>query len=74
MAEQHEQAVSELKECLEVQSSVLEKDDRLLAETHYQLGMAHFSDYHYDDAIECYKNAINVLQLKQGMECRFSLQ
>ncbi|KAK3090798.1 hypothetical protein FSP39_014727 [Pinctada imbricata] len=62
--EQYEQAVSDFKECLKIQESVLEAEDRLLAETHYQLGLAYGFDKKYDESITHYKKAIQGIEDK----------
>ena len=62
--EQYEQAVSDFKDCLTIQQECLEAEDRLLAETHYQLGLAYTFDTQYDLAIENFKSAAGVIEAK----------
>ncbi|XP_063856563.1 nuclear autoantigenic sperm protein-like [Scylla paramamosain] len=40
-SEDYEGAINEFKQCLQMQESALEKDDRSLAERHYQLGLVY---------------------------------
>nr|XP_022317602.1 histone-binding protein N1/N2-like isoform X1 [Crassostrea virginica] len=62
--ENYEQALSDFKECLKIQEAELEPDDRLLAETHYQLGLAYGFNKQYDESIEQYRKAIKVMEAK----------
>ena len=62
--EQYDQAITDLSECLEIQRSLLQSDDRCLAETLYQLGLACTFDKRYAEAITHYQSAIEVLQNK----------
>jgi len=64
LIEQYDQAINDLSECLEIQQSILAADDRCLAETLYQLGLACTFDKRYDDAIKHYRSAIEVLENK----------
>ncbi|XP_062583765.1 protein HGV2-like isoform X1 [Saccostrea cucullata] len=64
--ENYEQAISDFKECLKIQEAELEPDDRLLAETHYQLGLAHGFNKQYDDSIDQYRKAIKVMEAKMN--------
>ncbi len=47
-----------------LQEAVLEKDNRCLAETHYQLGLAHCFSDNFDDAVTHFRAAVDVIQLK----------
>merc|ERR1712083_1034471 len=60
--EQYDTAVGDLKECLKVQKEVLDEDDRCLAETFYQLGLAHSFAQQYEEAIVNYKDAARVIE------------
>jgi nuclear autoantigenic sperm protein len=62
--EQYDQAISDLSECLEMQRQLLAADDRRLAETLYQLGLACTFDKRYDEATSHYRGAIEVLEKK----------
>lgn len=64
--ENYEQAISDFQECLKIQEAELEPDDRLLAETHYQLGLAHGFNKQYDESIDQYRKAIKVMEAKIG--------
>uniref|UniRef100_K1RN77 Nuclear autoantigenic sperm protein n=1 Tax=Magallana gigas TaxID=29159 RepID=K1RN77_MAGGI len=64
--ENYEQALSDFQECLKIQEAELEPDDRLLAETHYQLGLAHGFNKQYDESIDQYRKAIKVMEAKIG--------
>lgn len=50
--------------CMSYQEEVLEKDDRRLAESHYQLGLAHCFSDNFDDAVTHFQAAVDVIQLK----------
>lgn len=45
-----------------VQEKILEEDDRCLAETHYQLGLAHSFSDDFDKAIHSFAAAIKVIE------------
>lgn len=47
-----------------LQEKTLEEDDRCLAETHYQLGVAHSFSDDFDKAVESFKSAIKVIELR----------
>ncbi|XP_023240387.1 protein HGV2-like [Centruroides sculpturatus] len=63
-SENYKQAVEDLSECLELQTKLLNSDDRQIAETHYQLGLAHSFDNQFDDAISSFRNAMSVIELR----------
>jgi len=63
--ENYKQAVEDIQECLKKEES-LAKDARIVAETHYQLGVAQGFDAQYDEAVESLKNAINILKTRIG--------
>lgn len=62
--EQYEQAINDLTRCLQIQKQILIPEDRRLAETFYQLGLASTYCCHYDSAVEYYHNAMNVIESK----------
>lgn len=62
--EQYTQSISDFTECLNIQKSVLEPDDRSLAETHYQLGLAYSFNKEYDQSIDSYRAAVKVMESK----------
>ncbi|XP_028404563.1 histone-binding protein N1/N2-like isoform X2 [Dendronephthya gigantea] len=62
--EQFTDAVTELTKCLNIQKNLLEPDDRLLAETYYNLGLAYTLSMMYEESASHYGNAAEVLQLR----------
>merc|ERR1711925_49352 len=61
--ENYSQAVDDIKLCLEKQKN-LSKDSRLVAETHYQLGVAQGFNAQYDEAVESLNNATTIIKEK----------
>jgi len=61
--ENYKQAVEDIQECLKKEES-LPKDARIVAETHYQLGVAQGFNAQYDEAVDSLKNAINILKTR----------
>merc|ERR1711988_1342822 len=59
--ENYKQAVEDIQECLKKEEN-LPKDARIVAETHYQLGVAQGFNSQFDEAVESLKNAINILK------------
>merc|ERR1712142_1385728 len=59
--ENYAQAVEDLKACLSKQDS-LPKDSRIVAETHYQLGVAHGYNNQFEDAVSSLNTAIKILK------------
>ena len=47
-----------LQACLNLQEQYLEAHDRLLAETHYQLGLAYGYNSQYDEAVAQFSKSI----------------
>lgn len=64
IVEQYDQAISDLTQCLQIQKQILVPEDRRLAETLYQLGLACTYCRQYDSAVEYYRSAIAVIQSK----------
>jgi len=60
--ENYSQAVADFTECLNMRTANLPPDSRSIAETHYQLGVAHALDGKYEDSEPCLHNAISVLE------------
>ncbi|KAM6918267.1 histone-binding protein N1/N2-like [Xenentodon cancila] len=56
------QALEDFQECLKLQVAHLDSDSRLLAETHYQLGVTYSLDLQYSKTIEALKNSISVIK------------
>merc|ERR1712126_718403 len=59
--ENYKQAVDDIQDCLKKQAN-LPKDARIVAETHYQLGVAQGFNAQHDEAVESLKSAINIIQ------------
>ncbi|XP_030218746.1 nuclear autoantigenic sperm protein isoform X3 [Gadus morhua] len=57
----YSQALEDLQECLRLQQKHLDPDSRLLAETHYQLGLTHTLHCQYGLAIQQLQNAAAVI-------------
>ncbi|XP_052258522.1 protein HGV2-like isoform X5 [Dreissena polymorpha] len=60
--EQYEEAIKDLNRCLEIQKELLEADNRLLAETYYQLGLAYCFNKNFTESTESYRAAIKVIE------------
>jgi len=56
------QAVEDLKVCLNKQKDLLTNESRIIAETHYQLGVALGHNKAYDDALTNLECAISILE------------
>merc|ERR1711942_310042 len=59
--ENYSQAVEDIKMCLKKQEA-FSKDSRLVAETHYQLGVAQGFNSQYDEAVESLNSAIQIIK------------
>merc|ERR1712113_11318 len=59
--ENYKQAVEDIQECLKKEEP-MPKDARIIAETHYQLGVAHGFNAQHDEAVESLKSAITIIQ------------
>lgn len=68
LIENYLQAVEEFQACLNLQEQYLEAHDRLLAETHYQLGLAYGYNSQYDEAVAQFSKSIEVIEKRMG-EC-----
>lgn len=60
------QALEDFQECLKLQVKHLEPDSRLLAETHYQLGLTYTLDLQYSQAVEELNSSIAVIRSRLG--------
>lgn len=60
----NDNAVGILTECLEIRTAILPENDRLIASTYYHLGLAHSFKQNTNDANECFKNAMKVINKK----------
>ena len=66
LSENYIQAVEEFQACLSLQEQYLEAHDRLLAETHYQLGLAYGYNSQYDEAVAQFGKSIDVIEKRMG--------
>lgn len=79
VSEQYEEAVKDLSKCLEIQKEHLNADNRLLAETHYQLGLAFSFNKQFKEATDNFNAAIKVIEdrvanlnkVRQFLKCFF---
>jgi nuclear autoantigenic sperm protein len=62
----YDQAVTDITESIRVQEEVAagERDERMLAESYYQLGMARQFNNQFVEANDAYQRSINIVQLK----------
>ncbi|XP_063283762.1 nuclear autoantigenic sperm protein [Pelobates fuscus] len=60
-SENYSQAVEDFLACLKIQQEHLEAHNRLLAETHYQLGLAYQYNCKHEDAISHFNKSIDVI-------------
>lgn len=58
----NDNAVSILEECLNIRKAILPPEDRLIALTYYNLGLAHSFKSEIPNANENFQNAINVIE------------
>ncbi|XP_036034725.1 nuclear autoantigenic sperm protein isoform X2 [Onychomys torridus] len=66
-SENYIQAVEEFQACLNLQEQYLEAHDRLLAETHYQLGLAYGYNSQYDEAVAQFGKSIEVIEKRMAV-------
>ncbi|XP_017200992.1 nuclear autoantigenic sperm protein isoform X3 [Oryctolagus cuniculus] len=66
-SENYIQAVEEFQACLSLQEQYLEAHDRLLAETHYQLGLAYGYNSQYDEAVAQFSKSIEVIEKRMAV-------
>ncbi|XP_054161674.1 protein HGV2-like isoform X2 [Oppia nitens] len=60
--ENNSNAIEILNECLTLRKEVLSEDDRMIAETYYQLGIANSFNNDIQNANNCFQNAIQVIE------------
>lgn len=60
------QALDDFEECLKLQVKHLEADSRLLAETHYQLGLTYGLNLQYNQAIAELNRSSSVIKCRLG--------
>ncbi|XP_073945517.1 nuclear autoantigenic sperm protein isoform X2 [Choristoneura fumiferana] len=63
-SETYDKAVIDMQSCLEIQKELYPSDDRRIAETHYQIGLANSLASSFEDAITHFKNAANILETR----------
>merc|ERR1711982_203987 len=68
--ENYSQAVEDFAECLKVRTAHLPPDSRSIAETHYQLGVAHTLHSNYKEAEPHLNNAICALERRIYNLCK----
>ncbi|KAG8507647.1 Nuclear autoantigenic sperm protein [Galemys pyrenaicus] len=66
-SENYVQAVEEFQACLNLQEQYLEAHDRLLAETHYQLGLAYGYNSQYDEAMAQFSKSTEVIEKRMAV-------
>lgn len=62
--ETYEQSINDFNECLKLQQEHLDEDDRLIAETHYNIGLAYNYDKKYEEAVKYFENAVKIIEGK----------
>lgn len=62
--EQYDQALEDLQACLKIQQEHLEPESRLIAESHYQIGLACVFSTKYNLALENLRKAVSVINAK----------
>lgn len=63
-SETYDKAVLDMQSCLEIQKELYHSDDRRIAETHYQIGLANSLASNFEDAVTHFKNAANILETR----------
>uniref|UniRef100_A0A8D0DYV0 Nuclear autoantigenic sperm protein n=1 Tax=Salvator merianae TaxID=96440 RepID=A0A8D0DYV0_SALMN len=66
-SENYVQAIEEFHSCLTLQQKYLEAHDRLLAETHYHLGLAYHYNNQYDEAVLQFSKSVEVIDKRMVM-------
>jgi nuclear autoantigenic sperm protein len=60
----YDQATTDIRECIRMQEEQSERDERMLAESYYQLGLAQQFNNLFSEATESYQRSINILQIR----------
>lgn len=60
--EHYSQAASDFNECLEYQKQVMPTDDRRIAETYYNIGLAYSFDNKFTESLTWYQKSVEVLK------------
>ncbi|KAM8930107.1 LOW QUALITY PROTEIN: nuclear autoantigenic sperm protein [Pelodytes ibericus] len=66
-SENYTQAVEDFMACWNIQKLHLEAHDRLLAETHYQLGLAYQYSSKHEDAISHFSQSVEVIEKRMAL-------
>ncbi|XP_032884575.1 nuclear autoantigenic sperm protein isoform X2 [Amblyraja radiata] len=66
-SENYIQAIEDFNECLNIQQKHLGPHNRLLAETHYQLGLAYSFDDQHDSSLKHFKESFSVIEKRLSM-------
>jgi len=61
-SENYPQSIEDFQSCLKIQETHMEADDRCLAESHYQLGVAHSFSDDFDKSIESFTKATKIIE------------
>jgi nuclear autoantigenic sperm protein len=60
----YEQAITDITESIRLQEELEQRDERMLAESYYQLGLAQQFNNLFTEANETYQKSINIMQLR----------
>ncbi|XP_077291366.1 nuclear autoantigenic sperm protein [Arctopsyche grandis] len=63
-SEMYDKAVTDMGKSLDLFKDLYRPDDRRIAETHYQIGLAHSLSNGFDDAISHFKSAAEILETR----------
>lgn len=63
-SENYPQSIEDFQSCLKIQETHMEADDRCLAESHYQLGVAHSFSDDFDKSIESFTKATKIIEAR----------
>nr|XP_033772720.1 nuclear autoantigenic sperm protein isoform X4 [Geotrypetes seraphini] len=66
-SENYSQAIEDFQACLSLQKQHLEAHDRLLAETHYQLGLAYHYNNQNKEAVLQFTESVGVIEKRMAM-------
>ncbi|XP_059840176.1 nuclear autoantigenic sperm protein isoform X4 [Hypanus sabinus] len=66
-SENYVQAIEDFNECLTIQEKHLDPHNRLLAETHYQLGLAYSFNNQHDFSLKHFKDSFSVIEKRLAM-------
>merc|ERR1739838_921118 len=63
-SENYPQSIEDFHSCLKIQEKHMEADDRCLAETHYQLGVAYSFSDDFDKSIASFSKALKIIEAR----------